>query len=225
MARRAVAQELEGIDTYRASQAYLVLNSWRNFPHASRDRAAICRNYLAGSLSDLCWRLPDAGFLPEIPRMDPMAVCGQSHLRRPFVLCVECFGLRFRDFSSAPDLFSGSFLRTASLDRQKVAVHFGLRKRSSCSDTTPQCGQRGSIQFADCFGRRRCSYRLKLTQYSNFRLRDANQDLRAASSLRVSANSLGANHGQNAILFVVERENRKDSARGPSKIPSFRTHG
>src|SRR6516164_1586795 len=122
MARRAVAQELEGIDTYCASQAYLVLNSWRNFPHASRDRAAICRNYLAGSLSDLCWRLPDAVFLPEIPRMDPMAVCGQSHLRRHFVLCVECFGLRFRDFSSAPDLFSGSFLRTASLDRRKVAV-------------------------------------------------------------------------------------------------------
>src|SRR5262249_5353463 len=122
MARRAVAQELGGIDTYCASQAYLVLNSWRNFPHASRDRAAICRNYLAGSLSDLSWRLPDAGFLPEIPRMDPMAVCGQSDLRRPFVLCVECFGLRFRDFSSAPDLFSRSFLRTASPDRQKVAV-------------------------------------------------------------------------------------------------------
>ena len=92
MARRAVAQELEGIDTYCASQAYLVLNSWRNFPHASRDRAAICRNYLAGSLSDLSWRLPDAGFLPEIPRMDSLEVCRQSHLR------------------------------TASLDRQKVAV-------------------------------------------------------------------------------------------------------
>ena len=122
MARRAVAQELEGIDTYCASQAYLVLNSWRNFPHASRDRAAICRNLLAGSLSDVCWRLPDAGFLPEIPRMDSLEVCRQSHLRTAFILRIECFGLRFRDFSSAPDLFSGPFIRTAFLERQKITV-------------------------------------------------------------------------------------------------------
>ena len=127
VARRAVAR-ITRRDRYpRASQAHLVFNSWRSFPHASRDRAAICRNLLAGSLSDVCWRLPDAGFLPEVPRMDSLEVRGQPHLRTAFILRVECFGLRSRDFSSAPDLFSGSFIRTASLDRQKITVISDVR--------------------------------------------------------------------------------------------------
>ena len=120
------AEILSRRDRYpRASQAHLVFNSWRSFPDTSRDRAAICRNLLAGSLSDVCWRLPDADFLPEIPRMDSMEICGQPHLRTAFILRVECFGLRFRDFFSAPDLFPGSFIRTASVDRQKIAVSLG----------------------------------------------------------------------------------------------------
>jgi len=127
VARPAVAG-ITRRDSYpRASQAHLVFNSWRSFPHASRDRAAICRNLLAGSLSDVCWRLPDASFFPEIPRMDSLEVRGQPHLRTAFILLVECFGLRFRDFSAAPDLFSGSFVRTTSLDRQKMTVISDVR--------------------------------------------------------------------------------------------------
>ena len=58
------------IDTHCASQAHLVFTCCRTIPHASRDRAAIRRNQLAGSLSDVSWRLPDADFLSEILRMD-----------------------------------------------------------------------------------------------------------------------------------------------------------
>ena len=113
------------IDPHRASQAHLVLNFWRSIPHAPRDRAAIRRNQLASSLSDVSWRLPDADFLPEIPRMDSLEVRGQPHLRTASILRVECFGLRFRDFSSAPNLFSGSFFQAASLDWRKIK---GLRQ-------------------------------------------------------------------------------------------------
>lgn len=108
----------------RAPQTHLVFYFWRSFHHAARDRAAVGRNQPAGSVSDVFRRLPDVGFLSEIPRMDSVGVCGQSHLRTAFVFRVECFGLRLRDFSSAPDLFSGSFGRTASLDRQKIAANF-----------------------------------------------------------------------------------------------------
>jgi hypothetical protein len=45
------------------------------------------------------WPVPyltyPGAYLPEIPRMDPMAVCGQSHLRRPFVLWVDVLGYAF----------------------------------------------------------------------------------------------------------------------------------
>ena len=51
-------------------------------------------------------------FLSEIPRMDSMEVCGQSDLRTTFILRVECFGLRFRDFFFC----SGSFSRIAHLN-------------------------------------------------------------------------------------------------------------
>ena len=54
--------------------------------------------------------------------MDSLEVCGQPHLRAAFVFRPECFGLRLRHFSSAPDLFPGSFGRTASLNRQKIAI-------------------------------------------------------------------------------------------------------
>jgi hypothetical protein len=64
----------------RASEAHLVFHSWRSFHHSTRDRVAICRYLWAGSLSDVCWRLLDGDFLPKIPRMDSLEVCGQPHL-------------------------------------------------------------------------------------------------------------------------------------------------
>ena len=138
----------------RASKAHLVFHSRRSLPHAPRDRAAIFRNQLAGSLSDVCWLLPDADLLPEIPRVDSLAVCGQPHLRASFVLRLECFGLCVCDFSSPADLFSGSFGRTASHDRQKRIVILGCGRMSVGSMAQCGCFARATAYWNEPFWQR-----------------------------------------------------------------------
>jgi hypothetical protein len=62
------------------------------------------------------------------------------------------FGLRFRDFSSAPDLFSGPFIRTAFLDRQKITVISDARFRCTPRVESPMTEER---KYAILFAARR----------------------------------------------------------------------
>ena len=109
----------------RAAQTHLVFDFGRSVYYGARARAAIRGNLPASSLPDVFRVLPDADVLPAISGMDSVEVCRQPDHGAAFVFCVECVGLRVRDFSATADLFAGPVERIAALDRQRLAGILG----------------------------------------------------------------------------------------------------